>query len=309
MKESIWGYNNNTKLPFLKVYVSNQKFIGKLRSGFERGEVQYKDLFPPSGTMTFDNIQYLLRMMVDNKITGMSWMTVPAGKYKVIDQYSKVSTCQFEVTVGYNDLIAHPSEGKFLKIAPLRILSFDIECAGRKGIFPEPEHDPVIQIANVVSRTGEAVPFVRNVFTVKSCAPIVGSEIFSFEDEGEMLRKWKDFIVEVDPDVIIGYNIANFDLPYLLNRAKTLNVPDFPFFSRLKTSRQEIKDTVFSSRAYGTRENKVVNIEGRMQLDLLQFIQREYKLRSYTLNAVSSHFLDEQKEDVHHSIITDLQND
>jgi len=31
-----------------------------------------------------------------------------------------------------------------------RILSFDIECAGRKGIFPEPEKDPVIQIANMV---------------------------------------------------------------------------------------------------------------------------------------------------------------
>lgn len=35
---------------------------------------------------------------------------------------------------------------------------------------------------------------------------------------------------------------------------------------------------------------------------------RDYKLRSYTLNAVSYHFLQEQKEDVHHSIITDLQN-
>lgn len=34
---------------------------------------------------------------------------------------------------------------------------------------------------------------------------------------------------------------------------------------------------------------------------------REYKLRSYTLNAVSFHFLGEQKEDVQHSIITDLQ--
>ena len=33
-----------------------------------------------------------------------------------------------------------------------RILSFDIECAGRKGIFPEPEKDPVIQIANMVIR-------------------------------------------------------------------------------------------------------------------------------------------------------------
>ncbi|MGH0187786.1 UNVERIFIED_CONTAM: hypothetical protein FKN15_026403 [Acipenser sinensis] len=35
---------------------------------------------------------------------------------------------------------------------------------------------------------------------------------------------------------------------------------------------------------------------------------RDYKLRSYTLNAVSFHFLQEQKEDVQHSIITDLQN-
>ena len=38
-------------------------------------------------------------------------------------------------------------------------------------------------------------------------------------------------------------------------------------------------------------------------------LRREYKLRSYRLNAVSYHFLQEQKEDVHHSIITDLQVD
>ncbi len=28
----------------------------------------------------------------------------------------------------------------------------------------------------------------------------------------------------VDPDIITGYNIVNFDLPYLLNRAKKLKV-------------------------------------------------------------------------------------
>jgi len=40
-------------------------------------------------------------------------------------------------------------------MAPLRILSFDIECAGRKGIFPEADKDPVIQIANMVTRQGK----------------------------------------------------------------------------------------------------------------------------------------------------------
>jgi DNA polymerase delta subunit 1 len=37
-------------------------------------------------------------------------------------------------------------------------------------------------------------------------------------------------------------------------------------------------------------------------------MQREHKLRSYTLNSVCSQFLGEQKEDVHHSVITELQN-
>lgn len=59
----------------------------------------------------------------------------------------------------------------------------------------------------------------------------------------------------------------------------------------------------------GRRENKYVNFEGRVPFDLLLILLRDYKLRSYTLNAVSYHFLQEQKEDVHHSIITDLQNE
>ncbi|KAF8405671.1 hypothetical protein HHK36_007748 [Tetracentron sinense] len=59
---------------------------------------------------------------------------------------------------------------------------------------------------------------------------------------------------------------------------------------------------------YGTRESKEVAIEGRVQFDLFQAMQRDYKLSSYSLNSVSAHFLAEQKEDVHHSIISDLQN-
>lgn len=57
----------------------------------------------------------------------------------------------------------------------------------------------------------------------------------------------------------------------------------------------------------GRRENYAINFEGRVPFDLLLVLLRDYKLRSYTLNAVSFHFLQEQKEDVHHSIISDLQ--
>lgn len=45
----------------------------------------------------------------------------------------QVSLCQYEVDVAWTDLISHPAEGEWQRIAPLRVLSFDIECAGRKG--------------------------------------------------------------------------------------------------------------------------------------------------------------------------------
>lgn len=47
-------------------------------------------------------------------------------------------------------------------------------------------------------------------------------------------------------------------------------------------------------------------MEGRTTFDILQVVQRDYKLRSYTLNSVSAEFLGEQKEEVHYSIISDL---
>lgn len=171
-----------------------------------------------------------------------------------------------------------------------------------------PEKDSVIQIANMVICQGQRDPFIRNVFTLNNCAPIAGCEVLCFKREQELLQKWADFFREVDPDIITGYNIQNFDFPYLINRAKQLVVTKFPYLGRIKDSQTILKDAVIQSKQMGRRENKVVTMEGRVQFDLLQVLLRDYKLRSYTLNSVSYHFLQEQKEDVHHSIITDLQN-
>ena len=69
-----------------------------------------------------------------------------------------------------------------------------------------------------------------------------------------------------------------------------------------------MRDAQFSSKAYGTYDYKEITIDGRIQFDLLRARQRDHKLSSYSLNAVSAHFLGEEKEDVHHSIISDLQS-
>lgn len=73
---------------------------------------------------------------------------------------------------------------------------------------------------------GESQPFIRNIFTLNTCSHIVGSQVIEHKKEQDMLIGWRNFINEADPDVIIGYNIAGFDLPYLLDRADALKVGD-----------------------------------------------------------------------------------
>lgn len=151
-------------------------------------------------------------------------------------------------------------------------------------------------------------PICQNVFTLGGCAPIVGCDVVGCRTEEELLMNWVTFFQQVDADIVTGYNIINFDLPYLLDRARALKLNRFPYLGRIKNSVSTIKNAKFESKAHGIRENKEIKMEGRIQFDLIDVIRREYKLRSYTLNAVSAHFLNQQKEDVHYSIISDLQN-
>ncbi|XP_030053826.1 DNA polymerase delta catalytic subunit isoform X1 [Microcaecilia unicolor] len=317
MKESIYGYHKKKLLPFLKITMALPRLLAPAKRLLEQG-LRCGPL-PVHCYQAFEaNIDFEIRFMVDTDVVGCNWIELPAGKYRLRKELSngdskkdvlgKVSLSQIEVDVSWTDFISHPVEGEWQKIAPLRVLSFDIECAGRKGVFPEPDKDPVIQIATMVLRQGERDPFIRNVFTLNSCASIVGSQVLCFQREDELLKAWADFVRVTDPDILTGYNIQNFDIPYLINRAQTLKVYTFPFLGRIPLTRSVVRDSSFQSKQMGRRENKVINTEGRIQFDLLQVLLRDYKLRSYTLNAVSYHFLQEQKEDVQHSIITDLQN-
>jgi DNA polymerase delta subunit 1 len=304
-KRSIMYYQQQKSQTFLKITVALPTMVASCRGILDRG-LQIDGLGMKSFQTYESNILFVLRFMVDCDIVGGNWIEVPTGKYK--KNARTLSYCQLEFHCLYSDLISHAAEGEYSKMAPFRVLSFDIECAGRKGHFPEAKHDPVIQIANLVTLQGEDHPFVRNVMTLKSCAPIVGVDVMSFETEREVLLAWRDLIRDVDPDIIIGYNICKFDLPYLIERAATLGIEEFPLLGRVKNSRVRVRDSTFSSRQQGIRESKETTIEGRFQFDLIQAIHRDHKLSSYSLNSVSAHFLSEQKEDVHHSIITDLQN-
>ena len=74
---------------------------------------------------------------------------------------------------------------------------------------------------------------MKVVFTLLECAPISGAVVKSFAKESTLLEEFELFVQAVDPDIITGYNIINFDLPYILGRAKALKMDKFGFLGRI----------------------------------------------------------------------------
>jgi DNA polymerase delta subunit 1 len=227
---SLMGYHHtgDTRL-FIKVYVAMPSLVPSCKRLFDDG-ISVGSVGHVQGSTYESNVPYVLRFMIDKDIQGADWLELPAGSYRVLSckgdgnkrpsSAKNTSRCTLEVEVAYANMIHHPCTGAYSSIPPFRILSFDIECSARKGHFPDASQDPVIQIANILAVQGTDEPLVRTIFTLNTCLPIVGAQVISCQTEEELLMKWRDYVLSIDPDIITGYNIANFDIPYLLNRAK-----------------------------------------------------------------------------------------
>nr|XP_022902030.1 DNA polymerase delta catalytic subunit [Onthophagus taurus] len=310
MGKSLCDYTGDDDTKFAKITVALPKLVPaakrllKTTAGLTPA-TQYHDF-----SIYESNVDIETRFLVDTNILGCCWIELPAKKWFIrtkTTNFHITTRCQLEVDVSFSDFIAHTPEGDWARVAPFKILSFDIECAGRKGIFPEPNVDPVIQIANVLKLHGSNEVIGRVVMTLNTCAPIGHAEVQSFNKEEELLSAWSDFVCKVDPDLLTGYNINNFDLAYLIDRAQHLKLKKFCYLGRILDVPSIVKEVVNQTKV-GRRTFKTINFEGRIAYDMLVAIKRDFKLRSYTLNNVSQEILGEQKEDVHYSIITDLQN-
>lgn len=306
-KMTIMNYQEKPT-PFFKITFTSPKHIPPARTLLEGQGLDVQGLkwatYPPFEAA----VLYVLRFMIDCGIGGASWVGLPKGKYIEILPEKRECHTDLELAISYEDLVAYAvDDEQWSHLAPLRILSFDIECAGRKGKFPEPSIDPVIQISNYVQVQGQEKPIIKNIMTLNTCDPIAGIDVRCYKTETELLQAWSQFVLESDPDMLTGYNIVTFDLWYLSERAKKLGIKQFNAFSR-SPSPMKGKESTFSSNQTGSRESKEWTIDGRVVFDMYQVILSNHKLSSYTLNNVANHFLGLQKEDVHHSEITNLQN-
>lgn len=130
-----------------------------------------------------------------------------------------------------------------------------------------------------------------------------------------MLQEFSNFITALDPDVLTGYNIINFDLPYIYERADLLGASDFKLISRafnnFKPKLKLYENKSFGSPNYGKVSYEVkrqLYITGRVQFDLYPFARENFKLSDYKLQTVGETFLGAGKDDLHYTQIAPYYN-
>ena len=72
LRENIFGFQGNQKSPYIKITVTDPKYVNRVRTTLEGGSVNFKQMWKgvEGGILTFDSIQYVLRFMIDTGVRG-----------------------------------------------------------------------------------------------------------------------------------------------------------------------------------------------------------------------------------------------
>ncbi|GAO49659.1 hypothetical protein SAICODRAFT_9289 [Saitoella complicata NRRL Y-17804] len=129
--------------------------------------------------------------------------------------------------------------------------------------------------------------------------------VIRFSSEREMLQGLHDLIISYDPDILTGYDLGD-TLSLLLTRATAFNLPSFATLSRpssiqLKPKTRQVYSASWvrsQRRMVGTsnREQVELGVVGRWVLDLRLILEREERMRTYSLQEASEMMLGHRLE-------------
>lgn len=296
-------YSFGKTTPTFRVQIESPSLISCAASAMQRG------VFYKGHKYTFQTFEtsfpFAQRWMCDNDMVGCGWLQIKDWTYRHPRLCVATAGVSLEIQVGAPSVTNISTNEKPQIARELRTLSFDIECMSDNGVFPTAEKCPIIQIGNTIRDQHHGRWSQRIIFALELVEPLTGDDdVLSFADERTMLRAWHQFLIDFDPDVITGFNINNFDLPYLVNRLVTLEMPPI-CLGRLLDRPTRCKESNFSSNQAGTRAQVDTNMQGRAQFDMYIYLQKDVgtRLPRYTLNACAAHFLGDQKQDLHHTLI------
>jgi len=122
---------------------------------------------------------------------------------------------------------------------------------------------------------------------------IIIDEFIIVETESKIMDAFCNLIATLNPEIITGYNIHGFDYKYLDTRYHLLN-PEGGLSWPITASRSAETDPkmiVKAPNSHSKYELSYIKLDGRISLDLMPVVQKNYKLSKYNLDTVSKFFL------------------
>ncbi|MGC8568293.1 MAG: DNA-directed DNA polymerase [Candidatus Micrarchaeia archaeon] len=144
---------------------------------------------------------------------------IPFAKRYVIDKSIKPLnpySISFLLDEGFY-ILEKMEEIKEEKMPALNTMCFDIETYNPKGAS-NPAKDPVLMISYAYRSRGKSG---SGIITYKK---IARDFVETVADEKEMFKSFVKKVEDLDIDIIAGYNSANFDIKYLIDRAASLHI-------------------------------------------------------------------------------------
>lgn len=199
------------------------------------------------------DIRFAYRYMFDNEILG---------------------SCDIEGKYEKGDFVDRIYENASIKKAyykpKLKILSIDIETDKKaEKLFSISLYTDDFKKVIIIKDTKE----LNNAITVK--------------DEEQAIKKFHELLIKIDPDIITGWNLIDFDLKILKDKFIKYKVP-------FKIGRNNWESSLTIESGF-MRDSKA-KISGRVVLDGIQLLKMNfYRLKDYRLDTAASEYLGEKK--------------
>jgi DNA polymerase elongation subunit (family B) len=266
-------------------------------------------VFPGLGNLQFKchcykrSITPVLKLLAVQNLPSASWIS---GKGIHVDNKDdKESSKDHEYICCYKDLRRMSDDKtKNMPIVYPKVLSFDNESySSDPNCFPSAKKpaDKVFQIGcTLLTQTARNKEYKKYLLTIAKgpINHIEDCEVRIFKTEEMLYYGFIKLVQETNPDIVLGYNIFGYDITYMDDRFKEWYAGSWDGMSCISTKKATIETISWESSAYGKQDLRYISAEGRLFLDMLPYIRRNYtNLSNYRLETVCSEFLKNTNKD------------
>jgi len=199
------------------------------------------------------DIRFAYRYVMDNNL--VSCVDIE-GKYEKDERVGRI----------YENAVIKPAYFE----PKLKVLSIDIETDSKAG-----------KVYAISLYTGD----FKKVIFIKKGARVKNAIVVDTEEQG--MKKFSELVLELDPDIITGWNVIDFDLKILKDKFVKYNIP-------FKLGRNDWESTLRIESDFFRDSH--ANVAGRVVLDGINMLKNNfYKLKDYKLDTAAEVFLGEKK--------------